>query len=80
MLHGRALLTLHRQAEIIADLQQSKYQMTEYRISIYGRYAVECYLPHFDHCSVTPSLVAARCSQAVGSSRCRSSSALISPL
>jgi hypothetical protein len=23
--------------EIIADLQQSKYQMTEYRISIYGR-------------------------------------------
>ena len=32
---GERILTLH--VEIISDLESSKYQMVEYRVSIYGR-------------------------------------------
>lgn len=36
LIEGRYLAEITK--EILSDLQQSKYQMAEYRISIYGRY------------------------------------------
>lgn len=39
LLHGRFLAELTK--EVFADLEDTKYQHTEYRISIYGRKTVE---------------------------------------
>ena len=39
LLHGRFLAELTK--EVFTDLEETKYQHTEYRISIYGRKTVE---------------------------------------